>query len=72
MVTRKLQQVRRSRDDVTIEFENGLPTSLGDMYQSYQDDIIARDSPAATDTPVRILAALPCGILLLISAWSYV
>jgi hypothetical protein len=42
------------------------------MYQTYQDNIIARDSTAATDTPVRILAVPPRGILLLISAWSYV
>jgi hypothetical protein len=43
------------------------------MYQAYQDDIIDRDSPAATDTPVRILAVLhDTQLLISASAWSYV
>ena len=34
------------------------------MNQSYEDDIVACDTAAAADAPFRILAQLPCGILL--------
>jgi hypothetical protein len=34
------------------------------MYQSYEDDIIARNAAVTTDTPFRILGELPCSILL--------
>jgi hypothetical protein len=51
-------------EDVTIQLEDRLPTSLGDMDESYKNDIIACDTSAATDTPVRILALLARSLLL--------
>ena len=63
MVPRKLQYGWRSRNNITIELENRLPASLGNVYQSDENDIIARDASPATDSPVRIFASLPAGFL---------
>jgi hypothetical protein len=49
--------------DVTIELENRLPASLGDVDESYEDDIIFRDATMA-NAPVRTLAGLHCKTLL--------
>jgi hypothetical protein len=48
---RELGDVRRPRNDITIELENGLPASLGDVDKSYQDDIILLDAAGAADLP---------------------
>ena len=54
----------RALDNVTVQFENGLPAALRDVNESYEDDIIARDAAVGADAPVRVLAVLPGGVLL--------
>lgn len=60
----RLDHVWIALDDVTVQFENWLPAALRDVDEPYEDDIIARDAATATDAPLRIVARLPCGILL--------
>jgi hypothetical protein len=50
--------------NLTTELENRLPASLGDMDESYKDDIVCRDAVLATDVPGRLEARLPCESLL--------
>jgi hypothetical protein len=41
-----------------IELENRLPASLGDMDESYKDDMICCDTILTTDPPGRLFARL--------------
>jgi hypothetical protein len=49
--------------DKTIELENELPGSLGDLDQSYQVDIFLPDACAFTDPPRWVVAIRLCCFL---------
>jgi hypothetical protein len=46
--------------DKTVELENGLPASFGNLDQSYQVDLFLPDAGAVTDPPRWVAAIHPC------------